>query len=651
MSIPKKLDSDARVASFDVFDTLVARACGSPQTVFSCVERRALQMGLDVEGFAEERAKAECRAIGAVGEQRLKLEDIYANLRSSRLCALRDQLMEMEKQAEVDLCVPIKGGVELYRRCLKSYEAVVIVSDMYLPADLIARILKSCGITGYAKLFVSCEYGETKSVGGLYEVVASDLGVSLNQIVHYGDNLHSDFLSARKRGIRAGMMADGKEIPFVKAVSQKLAKKALPSRPHTSSSFFLEPATEGLIDQIGYCVFGPLLVSFCEWLHERREVCQLDGLWFAARDGWIMKRCYDLLYPGEPTEYLLVSRRSITVPMLSKNPGIAGFVKTVGLGREMSTAEILMRLGLSDEQAAGLEEAHGLKPDERLLVDGLEKNTKFTALFEEAGPLISRNTGDELAAMATYLNEIFGDARAIGLVDLGWRGSIQHALETALPEIGLGETRVDGFYLGVDVDSAWWGKQSMDGFLYSPDENEEDGVAERWFNALVEALFMAPYGTVRRYVASRDGSAVAELEPREGGNEDSSPLFEVQEAALRFARDYRERRWGEYGFIERGEVVRAFYRLGLEPTFDEARTLGDCVFAYQEVSCLARPRHAVAYYLTHPRELVREMNVCYWKPAFLRRMVPLPIAYWRILAFVKRTTRGDGTRGHRRGRA
>ena len=636
MDIREGLDGSARIASFDVFDTLITRACGSPQKIFSCVEHRALQMGLDASGFAAERVDAERRAISSIGEHRLKINDIYASITDPRFCSLRDQLMEMEKQAEIDLCMPIAGGVEMYRRCLTNCETVVIVSDMYLPSDTIAQILERCGVAGYTKLYVSCEYGETKADGRLYEVVASDLGVRMDQITHYGDHLHSDVLSARKRGVNVRAVADGREISLAEVVGRKITARAIPSHSDVSGSHCLALTADGLIDQAGYCVFGPMLVSFCEWLHERREACQLDGLWFAARDGWIMKRCYDLLYPGESTEYLLVSRRSATVPMLSKNPGIPGFVKTVGLGREMSVAEILMRLGLSGEQAASLESAHGFKPDERLLVADLGDNPKFVDLYGEAEPLVAKNAAEELAAMDAYLNKLFGDAREIGLVDLGWRGSIQHAIETALPEMGLGNARISGLYLGVDVDSTWWGQQHMDGFLFSPESGKAYGLAERWFNALVEAFFMAPHGTVRRYVATEDGNADAELEQRENGNEDTSPLFEVQESALRFAQDYRERHWSEYGFLNREEAVRAFYRLGLEPSSAEATVLGDCVFEYQEVSCLAKPKHTGGYYLAHPKALAKELNVCYWKPAFMKRAFSLPLPYWKMAALVKK---------------
>lgn len=628
-------NSKASLASFDVFETLVTRVSGGSRSVFACVERRALAEGLEVAGFAEERVVAEGRALDSVGAANLKLADIYAHLDESRYVALRDRLMKMELDAEVDLCVPIDGGIKRFYWCLENCDAVVVISDMYLPEITVAKILEKCGVSGYSRLFVSCEYSKTKANGELFKRVANDLGVEPAQITHHGDNLHSDVLMARKCGLNAIAMMLGREVPVGEAAARKVRGRILPFRMGFLKTLYLSKSDDDLIGQLGYCVLGPLLVSFCEWLHARRVEDRLDGLWFVARDGWIMKRCYDFLYPDERTEYILASRRSTTVPMLTKNLGISGFVKTVGLGRETSIAEILMRLGLSEDRASALADAHGFKSDERLIVSELEYNSRFLSLYEEAEYLVSDNASAEFSAMALYLNDSIGDADSIGLVDLGWRGSIQHAIELALREVGLGEVDVEGLYLGVDVDSAWWGRQSMSGFLFSPDKDTARGIDERWFNALVEALFMAPHGSVRRYSIDEDGHAAAVLEPREGGNEDSSPIFLAQEAALRFARDYRARRWGEYGLLKMDYAVSAFYRLGLKPKSAEAIMLGDCIFAYQEVSKLACPKHKLGHYVFHISELIREMNVCYWKPAYLKRLLRLPLPYWKLLKVLK----------------
>ena len=39
---------------------------------------------------------------------------------------------------------------------------VAIISDMYLPSEIITDILNSLGIKGYTKLYVSCDYGVSK---------------------------------------------------------------------------------------------------------------------------------------------------------------------------------------------------------------------------------------------------------------------------------------------------------------------------------------------------------------------------------------------------------------------------------------------------------------------------------------------------------
>lgn len=638
-----------RIASFDVFDTLVARVSGGARALFSCVEQRALSEGINVVGFADERVAAEQRALRAVGEANLKLKDIYSCFRGASYDGFLDKLMEMEEDAEVDLCVPIASGVELFQHCLESCEAVIVVSDMYLPKRVVARILDKCGITGYARLYVSCEYGMTKADGSLYERVVSDLGIHPSQITHYGDNLHSDVLSARRHGLNAAPLVSGRKITISKMLGRKTIDRVSPSRV-TFLEVIGKSLTDGaLVETTGYNVLGPLLVSFCEWLHRRRVACGLDGLWFAARDGLIMKRCYDLLYPGERTEYVYVSRRSTTVPMLHTSSNISGLAKSLGLGREMSIEEILMRLGLTEMQAENLRGNYGFSTAERLVVSTLEDDDRFIGLYGEAAPLIEKSSSEEFAAMTEYFKGSFGDARAVGFVDLGWRGSIQHAINEALPEMGLGNVCLRGLYLGVDIDSAWWDSQPMEGFLFSPGMDEALGVDERWFNALVEAFFMAPHGTVRRYVIDAAGRASVELEPREGGNDDSSPLFTAQRFALRFVHDYKERRWGEYGLLKKDEAIRALCRLGLEPTLAEAKTFGDCVFTYQEVSNLARPKHGLPHYFAHPRELSREVNLCYWKPAFLKRLAPLSVPYWRILALVKEAVAGSRARRRKHG--
>ncbi|WP_153041438.1 hypothetical protein [Pseudovibrio sp. Ad26] len=62
---------------------------------------------------------------------------------------------------------------------------------------------------------------------------------------------------------------------------------------------------------IGYNYFGPILVDFCRWLHSERKIIEYNNiLLFVARDGHLLKRIYNTLYPEESCEYFLASRIS-----------------------------------------------------------------------------------------------------------------------------------------------------------------------------------------------------------------------------------------------------------------------------------------------------------------------------------------------------
>lgn len=54
---------------------------------------------------------------------------------------------------------------------------------------------------------------------------------------------------------------------------------------------------DGIYYNIGYQCLGPLLVGFCQLLKSKRESEHLDKLLFFARDGFIMQKAYNILYP------------------------------------------------------------------------------------------------------------------------------------------------------------------------------------------------------------------------------------------------------------------------------------------------------------------------------------------------------------------
>jgi predicted HAD superfamily hydrolase len=97
--------------------------------------------------------------------------------------------------------------VDLVDRARTAGKRVVFTSDIYLPADIVQKLLDHHGFRGaYDALYVSATEGRTKRAGGLFDVLLERENVQPGAVVHVGDNYHSDFVMAQSRGISAVWM-------------------------------------------------------------------------------------------------------------------------------------------------------------------------------------------------------------------------------------------------------------------------------------------------------------------------------------------------------------------------------------------------------------------------------------------------------------
>ena len=60
----------------------------------------------------------------------------------------------------------------------------------------------------------------------------------------------------------------------------------------------LQPGGQAL----GFSVLGPLAVAFCKWLHDRRAAHPAAGLYFLARDMYLMREVYGRVSAGFPPQ-------------------------------------------------------------------------------------------------------------------------------------------------------------------------------------------------------------------------------------------------------------------------------------------------------------------------------------------------------------
>lgn len=196
----KTMINKKKVVSFDVFDTLIERKVETPYDVFDVVGDTVL--GQQASGkFREDRILAEKEARNTSVNGEVTLDEIYAIL-SRTYPDTAQMLKDEEINQEISLCTTKTNMYPVYEYALKRACRIVLISDMYLPASVIEKMLSKCGINSYSKLYISNEFGHNKLTGELYDCVIKDIGMNKKDMLHIGDSVKADLLGARKSGIQ-----------------------------------------------------------------------------------------------------------------------------------------------------------------------------------------------------------------------------------------------------------------------------------------------------------------------------------------------------------------------------------------------------------------------------------------------------------------
>lgn len=189
------------VVTFDIFDTLIERTVKAPWEVFRMAGEDILGKA-QADAFCVARQEAERIARRGRQDGEVTLEEIYVQLHE-HYREKADALMYAEIDRELACCHPRLRNVSLMRYCLEVGKKVFLISDMYLPTEIIAQMLEECGIKGFQKLYVSCDYRKNKVRGELFRIVMEENQISSGSMLHIGDSIRADIFGAARVGIPA----------------------------------------------------------------------------------------------------------------------------------------------------------------------------------------------------------------------------------------------------------------------------------------------------------------------------------------------------------------------------------------------------------------------------------------------------------------
>lgn len=518
------------VVSFDVFDTLLTRKYASPDALFAMIPAAAQQKKYSPAAFRELRIRAEVEAIEKKGSS-CKLSDIYACLQEMEKLSdeERNSLMLAELSLESDALIPRRDMCALYRKLIAAGKTVLLVSDMYLSRPFYEIVLDMNHLTGYERLYLSCEEGLRKDDGSLWEKILTDY--KGRTFAHVGDNQCADWqqLSDRHEKTLWIMSPAAEEkiagIPELSIVGTPLLRGLSRNGGLFNSPFALSKDGQARFTDpytMGYTAFGPLLYEYMCWL--QKSTPKDAYLAFLAREGWLFEKVYEIVAGREAKKhiYLLTSRRSVSVAAIRTEEDVEGILRRKYDGGLRNLLEARLGAGpeilkkLSDRSIHIADETAG-EPDD------------YENVLKDIKPLLPqllKNAATERKAYLSYLEIALPDEvrnRAV-LVDIGYAGTIQYYMAKLL------ERPVSAAYLAVFSPHPGLAETGCEvSAMYRKGEDAFSDAIEKT-QLFLESVLQAPYGQLLRFTDAGEPVYREEEGPSDG-------IRSLQAGLLQYCKD------------------------------------------------------------------------------------------------------------------
>lgn len=325
INIKRMIDNDdIKVVSFDIFDTLLVRPAIQPKDILKIVADTILDK-YNVEIY-EDRMCAE----GEIKDPYVKITDIWNHIRKKRDLDLNkvEEFIKIEIEFEKNFLYVRNFGKVIYDYALTKGKRIIAVSDMYLPTNILFSVLRKNGYDRISKIYVSCDCKARKDNGKLYDwVLKSELLNSGKNLIHIGDNYIADYKVPLKKGIHAFNLPSNISL-FNEFYDGKNMITLLSDNPYENIIFGFAinelfdddyvPEERFSLRQYSELIAFPILLHNALYILNADDIQEnkdYDRVYFAARDGYLPMKAYQLLkknYSDKKLEayYLYASRRA-----------------------------------------------------------------------------------------------------------------------------------------------------------------------------------------------------------------------------------------------------------------------------------------------------------------------------------------------------
>jgi hypothetical protein len=306
------------VRSWDVFDTLIARRCVHPFAIF---EMMGTVLG---PGFAASRIRAELAARASKDE--ISLDDIYDELQNEKgwTAVERQQALELEISTEFANVIPVM------RNLVRVRDGDILVSDMYLPHDVILGLLRSAGLDRSVTLYVSTR---GKADGSIWKPLKARYFI----LKHTGDHPGADFLRPLLHWVPAGLTDASAETPWERLLrangAPELSRYVREMRLRTLSTSAASRALQAAQIEANFPLLLLASAALVAWCRDRG----ISRALMASRDEYLLISRVAALKSSE--HYLAYAARRITTDSVVVDLSMTG-VSLAGLADRLGMSEV-----------------------------------------------------------------------------------------------------------------------------------------------------------------------------------------------------------------------------------------------------------------------------------------------------------------------
>lgn len=565
----KSLINKRNVITFDVFDTLIKRNVDN-KDFFYFLESEYNNRYRCKKNLAKDRLKAEKMARKKCAYREVNIDEIYEHFRKGYTSEEIKRIKDLEVELELLVCVANQSAKELYDYAVSIGKKIFIISDMYLSSKQIDLVLKINGYIHHEKVYSSCDERVTKwEQGLLFKKFMDRENLVPDNILHIGNDQVADYSMPQIQGVKAALIEEERVYPRYYGLSYLRKKDYF---IYSWLSRFIVntlPDNENNIFKLGYEVFGPLLLGFTQWLSREINRADIKKVFFFSRDGYILKKAFDIWRPDIRTDYLYVSRKSIIRPILQYDNSFEDFLSHYkSWDKRFSLDYFLKRYEINVPPT--LLERFDLSLADKFDFKSLRSDKRILTLYNRLKKFII----DDSIKQATYSKQYYKESDfegKVAVIDLGAGCSIEFALNEFIEKESL-DIYPSYFYIHSPLHETNVRRVFFDSSKRNPLYNS----LLRFCYMFLEIFMAAPHGSVKGYnlINSKIIPELSNFEYCHDGKVDElNYISELQRGALEFLKKATSR-FGNT-IITPGVSLQNFKNFAISPEYEDIKAWKD----------------------------------------------------------------------------